>query len=186
MYFLPRNNKFFSFVVHLKSNYRYGLTVASCGMVVLIWMLAVHMPLQYSINHTDKEIKQLQSQFLLCDQANGSCLSLATTIESMKIEVKKQTEDEVQSAQNAMLFLVEQAHKNNLHVKNCAIEADADQKWYIEHAITVDMSGEFNQLMKFFDAIKNSTHLVAVKQFNLTRNDEGFNLKGVLGVIEVK
>lgn len=187
MYFLPRNNKFYSFIVHLKPNYRYGLTLVFCCAVAGIWLLAIHLPLQYSINHATKEIKHLQSQFLLCDQATGACASLATTIESMKVEVKKQTVDVSQNTHDALLFIINQAHRNNLAVRGCNIESDADQQWYIEHAVTFDVSGDFNQLIKFFESIKNSTHLISLKQYNLARSgDNQFNLKGVLGVMETK
>ena len=46
MYFLPRNNKFFSYIAHIKPNSRYGYTLAVCASFITIWMLAVHLPLQ--------------------------------------------------------------------------------------------------------------------------------------------
>jgi Tfp pilus assembly protein PilO len=187
VYFLPRNNKFYSFIVHLKPNYRYGLSLLVCGIFALVWMLAIHMPLQYSMSHATKEIKHLNSQCALCDQATGACASLATMVESMKVEVNKHIVDISQNTQDALLFVINQAHRNNLAILGCTIDGDVDQQWYVEHAITFDVEGDFKNLMKFFESIKGSSHLIAIKQYNLARaNETSFSLKGVLGVIEAK
>ena len=65
MYFLPRNNAFYSRIVYIKPLYRYVFTGVALVAIIGIWFFAVHGMLNIQRAHTYAEIKRLREKELI-------------------------------------------------------------------------------------------------------------------------
>ncbi len=188
MYFLPRNNKLYSFLVHLNVSYRYALTLLICLTGIAIWFFAIHTPISSSFDKISRETKQLQNQQILFDQASKSYASLASSVEKLKNEFKKYAPHKTneQYVHDALLFLIDQAAQCNITMNSCTIDNEQDRKWYIENSVSIAVTGEFEKIIKYLEAVSVSSHLIALKQFNINHaSDKVFSFKGALQILTI-
>lgn len=187
MYFLPRNNAFYSRIVYIKPLRRYALTgVAAIGLVG-VWYFGVHSLLVSRTTHTQAHIKQLRQQEAMIKQSTLDISQLDKSIASMQDTLKAHTKSS-DSFQSAMMALVNQAGICGLAMQACAVTEQKDESWYHKNTVSVDVSGSFEQLLKFVQSLSTPGHLMAMHNATLTRIPtlNKFNLRCALDVIVIK
>lgn len=188
MYFLPRNNKVYSFLVHLNASYRYALTLGICLVGIALWFLAIHTPISNSYFKINQEAKSLHNQQMLFEQASKGYATLANSVEKLKNEIKQYSPHKTneQYVHDALLFLIDQSARCNIVMNNCTIDSEQDKKWYIENSVSISITGEFEKILKFLDVVSSSSHLIALKQFNINHSsDRTFSFKGTLHILTI-
>ena len=190
MYFLPRNNAFYSRIVYIKSLHRYAITAAASVALVSIWYFGVHGLLESSINHTQAEIKRLRQQEFMMKQSVVDSAQLDTSIAAMQGTLKTYTNKKLPSDnfQSAMMALVNQAGICGLAMQACTVAEQKNESWYTKNTVNVDVSGSFDQLLKFVQSLSAPSHLMAMHHATLTRipANNKFNLRCGLDVIVIK
>ena len=187
MYFLPRHNTFYRRLVYIKSLHRYALTAVASMALVGIWYFGVHGSFESSINHTQAEIKRLRQQELMIKQSAVDSEQVKKTITAMQASLKEYT-DKKDNFQSAMMALVNQAGTCGLAMQACTVADQKDESWYTRSMVNVDVSGSFDQLLKFVQSLAAPGHLIAMHNATLTRipTPNKFNLRCGVDVIIIK
>lgn len=189
MYFFPRYNALYSRIVDLKSVYRYLLT----GFVLLvlggIWFLVGYGLLNEQITYARAEIKRLHEQERIMKQSTIDIHTITQSIANMQTKLTSLSDKRLfnEIFQAAILTIINQAGVCGLAMKACTAEQQKDHDWYIKNTVAIDVSGTFEQLLKFVQSLSASDFLCAMHQAAISHvANTIFNVRCDVDVIGVK
>lgn len=190
MYFLPRNNAFYSRIVYMKPVHRYAATGAAIIVLIGVWFFGIHGVLESRIGQTHAEIKRLHEQELMIKQSTLDIAQLSTSITDMQAKLKSYSNKKSihDNFQSAMMAFINQAGMCGLAMQACTVTEQKDESWYIRNGVNIDVSGSFDQLLKFVQSLSTSGQLVAMHHATLTHTaiNNKLNLRCGLDVIVIK
>lgn len=189
MYFLPRHSSFYARVAHIKPLYRYTITLGTLAIMSIGWFFINTSLIDVHIQQKQAEIKKLQEQVLLMQQTDKNVIQLQQSIKALRsqfktLATKYQSGEYVQTA---IMSIIHQAGSCKLAMQECSINDQKDEGWYVQHMIRLDISGSYDQLLKFTQALASPQYLIAIQQAQITyTNNDIYNLKCGLDLLAVK
>ena len=169
MYFIPRNNRFYSWAVHTKPGLRYLITLVLIGTVGSGWWF-VDTWLYDFIEQKQQELSALHKQCIQCTHAQHACCQLQTSIPVLqKTERSYVTGDSLEEAlQVQTMFVLDQADKAGLALNGYNAGTEADKGWYAKNMVRFDFSGTHGQLMKFLAILVDDHNMIQCDSVRLT------------------
>lgn len=171
MYFIPRNNKFYSFIAHLHSLSRYLLTLLAVSSIFVLWLLLVYFPLSTHIDQSFLKLAQLRNQCKQIDKAKRNCQQLEQSLCFSNLQSKKLLQN---SFQSNLLFILEQAKKNELLLNKYTMDKKNNGKWVAQHSSEFIFTGNLSQITNFLQQLKKTDFPCNSDYFLLKKIDTNF------------
>ncbi|MGB8367417.1 MAG: hypothetical protein WCD44_03600 [Candidatus Babeliales bacterium] len=184
MYFIPRNNKFYSFIAHLHFLSRYLLTLLAVSSILILWLLLVYFPISTHIDQSFLKLAQLRNQCKQIDKAKRKCQRLEQSLYLANPQNKKLLRN---SFQSNLLFILEQAKKNELLLNKYTMDKKSNNKWVIQHSSEFIFTGNLSQITNFLQQLKKTDFPCESDYFLLKKIDtNSFRAIIKLDIIECK
>ena len=158
MYFIPRNNKFYSFIAHLHSFYRYLLTFAVISSIFMLWAIIIYLPLTTHIDHSFAKLTKLRTQCQQINKAKCSCVQLERSLQTLHRDVQfnkpeKTTQNHLQSN---LLLILDQAKNTGLALNHYTMDKKTDDQWAKKNNAHFTFTGNLKQIMDFLKQLKKT------------------------------
>ncbi len=188
MYFLSRNNKVYSAIVHTRSRYRYLATLVCGTLLVALWFYGIYSP---SVDMTKSYVTeydrlQIQAQRIrYIDKVNDEAQA-AYTCASNALAAYSSRDGYQKIIQEILLYIVETAHLHALTLKSSSLDNTADNGWYSSRFLRVMCEGEGVRCVQFL------TRLAQLPKITMTHivlrrvNKSSFELTVILGIMLLK
>ncbi len=189
MYFIPRNNKFYSFIAHLRSSYRYLLTFVVISFIFILWAIIIYLPLAAHIDHSFIKLTQLRQQCQQIDKAKHNCRQLQHSLESFHgdTQFNKSEKAAKNPLQSNLLPILEQAKKSSLMLNQYATDKKIDDQWVTKNSTHFTFTGNLSQIMDFLKKLKKVNFLFGCDYFSLKNiENNSFRLTITLNIISPK
>jgi len=188
MYFLPRNNKFYSWAAHIKPTYRYLLTGTVTIFLFLSWWFFIYIPFESVIHTYQKQITAMHTQYKNIKKAQKSCTGLEQSIKNLQSTVQSYCVDCDNSQQDQLTQLLHHIEKSGLHLQEYNVVATQDKDWYLCDNAHCVFEGSLSQFMNFLQELQQSKQLIACENISLNRtsDDNLFNISCDMQFFTVK
>lgn len=189
MYFIPRNNKFYSFIAHLHSFYRYLLIFVVISSIFILWAIIIYLPLSAHIDHSFAKLTQLRQQCQQIDKAKHNCRQLQHSLESFHADTQfNKSEKAAQNPlQSKLLLILEQAKKSGLMLNQYTTDKKIDDQWVTKNSTHFTFTGNLSQIMDFLKQLKKTDCLFGCDYFLLKNvENNSFRLTITLNIISPK
>jgi len=186
---MPRHHSIYARVVHIKPLCRYAITLSALIAVGAVWFFVKYEVIDTSIFQSMAEIKTLREQVSLMQQTTKNIVQLEASTAQLQSQFKLlaskyQSPDYMQGA---LMNLINQAGACKLAMQQCTIDDQKDEGWYTKNTVSIDVSGTFDQLLKFTQSLATCSYLMAMHNATIAHTNNGiFNLKCGLDIVAVK
>jgi Tfp pilus assembly protein PilO len=174
VYFIPRNNRFYSAVAHIRPAYRYSLTCVLLALVAYGWIFHVYLPLEGTVNRYRQHIEQQRKCEHDAQQSAGVCKQLRESLASMRhemqgLQVAKAGDDS--SAYMPVQSLIELLSRGGLSLQSCTTEKEIKQDWCTSALLSCECAGSWSNIQRFFQAAAQG-HLITCKSMRITKKTQ--------------
>lgn len=170
MYFISRNNRFYSFIVHTKPSHRYYITAAIAAVSIGLIYYIPHILETYHTIYAQEE-KNLHNQLLESKQTHHRNNELNTNIEKLKATLPAPGNHNKESA-SIIPLIINNAISSGLTVDSYNTNNLKDKQWYTKEQILFSFSGTVEQIMHFFSILEKSDLIISISNWSITRNDQ--------------
>jgi len=189
MYFIPRNNKFYSFIAHLRPSYRFLLTFVVISSIFILWAIIIYLPLTAHIDYSFAQLAKLRQQCKQIDKAKHNCRQLQHSLQSF--HTNRQFNKSEKTAQNPLqsnlLLILEQAKKSGLRLNQYTTDKKIDDQWVTKNSTHFTFAGNLSQIMDFLKQLKKADCLFGCDYFLLKNvENNSFRLTIALNIISPK
>jgi len=167
MYFIARTNKLYHCLAHVSVRRRYMYTSLLMLCISAVWFFLLYYPLvKYEQLYEQERIalqKKYEKEHVLQVQIKDNIIvndDLKKYIQSFRV-----SEDDYFKVQT--LWFMETIQQQGLSLTSYIIKKEIDKKWYKKEQAHVVMIGTFNQILSFFDIIKNSQKMIVISHLLL-------------------
>ncbi len=187
MYFIPRNNKFYSWAAHIKSTHRYVLTGLLTTGLLFGWWFFIYIPLEESINLYQKQIDTMHNQYMHMKKTLYSSIGFQQSIKDLQATVQSYCIDCDEQQQDQLSQLLGYVEKSGLDLKIYNVLKSKDKDWYMCDTSHCVFAGNIMQFMDFLQILQKSKQLVTCENISLNHtNDELFNISCDMQFFTVK
>ncbi len=174
MYFMPRGNKLYAFIVGIRPVYRYGLTLLLSSIISLVWLFGVYYSLDDIINRYQCDIKTFKEQITVLQQTKKDCKQLDKSLQQLHHTLTKKAEEQssTHNVQSYVNFIIQQAYQANLSLNSCTIENEVDKRWYYTYRLVSNFKGNIQQIINFFNTLRASHMMLQSNRMHLVSIDE--------------
>ncbi len=172
MYFIPQKNKWYSWAVHTRPLYRYGVT---CGTVVLLligWRYGVYAWLDSAYLQQQAAIAQLQQQMMQLTQAQRVSNELTNTLPMLRKRLQEYippNKDEWQQQQ--FNYVMNEAQKAGIQITSYSDEKEKKKSWGFYRYIQLGLFGKLDQISRFLASLKQSPYMIQCSQIQSSRTE---------------
>ena len=172
MYFIPRNNRFYSWAVHAKPSVRYFITIVLIGGTGSGWWFADTW-LDTFIEQKQQELSALHKQYMQCTHAQHACRQLQTSIPTLQKKIQSYATDaNMQPLQAQTMFVLDQAHQAGLSLHGYSADTEVDKGWYAKNMARFDFGGTPDQLTKFLATLTDDHQMIQCDQIRITHTED--------------
>lgn len=172
MYFMPRTNRWYSWAVHTKAIYRYGMVFAFWAILIVGWRYGIYAWFDAEIASERAAISQLQKQAIQLTQAERAIRELQDTLPMLRKQMQNHSPSSVSVWQQQQFNCVmDEAHKAGIQITAYTDEKEKKKSWGLYRIVQLSMNGTFEQLCAFLEAIKKSPYMIQCNQFRASRTE---------------
>jgi len=170
MYFIARNNRFYSWAVHTKPGLRYLITLLLVGSLGSGWWVTDWW-FHAVIEQKQQELSALHKQCVQCTHAHHACCQLQTSIPALQktIQSYATAASLEESLQAHTMFVLEQARNVGLSLNGYSADNEVDKGWYAKSRARFDFGGTRDQFMKFLATLAADQKMIQCDQVRLSR-----------------
>lgn len=184
MYFIPRNNRFYSLLISLKSAHLYAATGALMCVLVLLWWQAFYVPATKQLAILREEKRYLLHQQKLLDKTTKEINFISHDVKRL-VAAYAGLAGNI-TARTALSSLLATALESGVTVVSCVCAAQQKNSWYVLHPIEIVCTGSFEHMMHFFNHLADA-HVIIVDRMCLTRKvDLSIEMSGTFCYVEVQ
>ncbi|HSC24632.1 MAG TPA: hypothetical protein VLB80_00240 [Candidatus Babeliales bacterium] len=172
MYFIPRNNKIYSYIAHTSSQRRYGVTLIAISMFFIIGIYILYYSLTNHIALLKLEYIVLQKKHTELIHVDKGNLELHKLIELGKKNINQHIilpEMYTEYCHKQMLFILNLLNELNIMLNGYGSCQEIVKDWYTKDIVHFETNGSFQNLMIFLETIKNSHKMIVIPQINISR-----------------
>ena len=169
MYFIPRNNKFYSWAAHIKPTHRYLLTGLITTGLFFGWWFFVYMPLENYIGSYQKQLDVMHNQYTNMQKTIHSSIDIEQSIKDLQATMQSYCADCGTEQKDQLTQLLDYVDQSGLHLKAYNVGQTQDKDWYESSTSHCVFAGNLNQFMHLLQVLQNSKQLVACENISLNR-----------------
>jgi len=189
MYFIPRNNQFYSFIAHLRPFYRYMLTLFIISFIFILWAIGIYFPLGAHIDHSFTKLTKLRTQCQQINKAKRNCVELERSLQTLyrDAESDKPEKTTQNPLQSNLLFILDQAKNTGLVLNHYIMDKKTDDQWTKKNSAHFTFTGNLKQIIDFLKQLKKTDCLLGYDHFSLKNvGSNSFRMTITLNIISLK
>lgn len=169
----PRTYGFYNRLLNIRVSYLYCATIASIALCTAGWWYFLYKPVVANSNAMQQQLNQMYAQIDELRKSERTLLGISKSIDALKQNVQKNSEpkNRKQYAQQNLSSIAEFATNAGVTIASCRVCAQRDESWCCVNDIAGDFKGSFEQMIAFFDSLKNTKQLIDVSKCELVRVD---------------
>lgn len=178
MYFIPRNNWLYSFLI-TRHRWQWGcMTLVLSAAIIAAWWLFCLVPLQDRVARVQQEHSLLLGQQSALAHLTQEVHALESHIAVLQGEFRSlvgSSGAEYKRLLNAVLVYVVES---GLALDNCSLKVPETQKlgdkpWCVTHPVELSVSGTFAQLLTFFQRLGAQQSPIFLHNFSVQQAGAG-------------
>ncbi len=189
MYFIPRNNKFYSFIAHFRPFYRYMLTFFIISFIFVLWGIGIYLPLGAYIDHSFIKLTKLCKQCQQINKAKRNCVQLERSLQALHRDVEFNKPEKITKnpLQSNLLFILNQAKNTGLVLNHYTMDKKIDDQWAKKNNVHFTFTGGLKQIMDFLKQLKKTDCLLGYDYFSLKNmGGDSFRMVITLNIISLE
>src|SRR5579859_3115839 len=168
MYFIPRNNKIYSFLITSPTHMWYLLTVGVIACLSISWWAAWYMPNQATLARMRIEYNELIQQQTLMSNVNKQVDQLSHTVDDL-IKIIKNNMRDYDMHRIRVNTLLTFAIDSGLHLRQYKPGNEKQQDGFIIRQVELQLSGDFQSIEKFFKFLAQHDYPIHVEQLVISK-----------------
>ncbi len=171
---LSRHSWLYQSVVGIPSYVRYTITVGLAVLLLLIWWYVLYTGTRGNVRLAYSEIGTLQKKETDLIAARTAVDQLEQEIELLEQKISGyRPSNKAHAQQDQLVSILNTAAGAGLSLNGYAITAQKDKGWYLSQVVATELSGSYDQLLKFLTGIKECQKMIQCNQFQCTLNKSG-------------
>ncbi len=172
MYFIPQNSKWYSWAVHTGPLYRYIFTIFMIGAFLVGWRYGMYAWADSVITGERVAVNQLQQQLMQLTQAERVTNELSTVLPKLRKRVKDYVASNTDEWQQKQFdHMITEVQKAGVQINSYNDEREKKKPWGFYRAGQVSLLGKFDQMSRFFLALKQSPYMIQCNRIHINRID---------------
>lgn len=169
MYFIARNNKVYSYIASTKSIHRYIFTATLLATVLFVGVYCLYYPLHAYNALLAREIEQSHRKYGECNQLEKQSKDFERQIEGAEKIIQSYTvlSHQQNSPKTELLFITDALQRFDLILHSYSVLKEKDEGWYKKEMVHIEVSGTFEQCVRFLECIKKSEKMISIGRFSL-------------------
>jgi len=187
IYFIPRNNRFYSFIAHLRPFYRYMLTFFIISFIFVLWIVGIYFPLGAHIDDSFIKLTELRKQCQQITKAKCSCVQLECLLQALQKDVLLNKPEKIikNPLQSNLLFILDQAKNTGLVLNHYTMDKKINDP--VQNSTHFTFAGSLKQIMDFLKQLKKTDCLLGYDYFSLKNiGNNSFRMMVTLNLISPK
>lgn len=161
MHFLSRYSKTYQSAVSVNPYIRYILSFAIFAIFILAWWFGLYSWTRYKVRRIKAQMTALEKKDIDLRAARGVMHTLQDQIEGLQQNIADYRTISTAQAQQEQLFIILNAAAfSGTSLNGYTIDNQKDKGWYISQVAQVDISGSYDQIIKFFNQIKECKKMI--------------------------
>lgn len=169
MYFIPRNNKFYSWAAHIKPMHRYILSGFLATILFVGWWFFLYSSIENIINIYQEQIKSLRIQNMNIFKEKKSVVQLERSVKDLRGTLDSYCADCNTLQKSQLTFLLKYLEQVGLHLQAYNVGSVEDKEWYICQNAQCMFIGTISQFLFLLNQLNTAQELVACKNITLNR-----------------
>ncbi len=180
---LPRAYGFYNSLLKMRITYLYCITLILIALSSGSWWYFVYQPSIDAIDSMQQQISQIHAQINQLRKTEKTLLGLSQSIDAQNIQKHSESKMRKVHAQESLSLLADCATNSGVGIESFKVCSTHDESW----CCIIDMSGDFkgslDQIISFFDALRNTKQIIDVCQCEIARVDTNiFSLHALFNV----
>jgi Tfp pilus assembly protein PilO len=172
VYFIPRNNRVYAFLI-TRSRFEWGaMTVALALAIVTLWWFAWYVPLQKCMLKAEREYTELCQQQAALVQTAHEINALESQVVTLRTELRQTLGNSGVGYKRLLNALIINVVESGLALNNCSLKLPETKDWCRVHPVELHVSGSFSQLITLLQALANQEGAIFLKQFSIQRVED--------------
>lgn len=184
----PRTYGFYQSLLRIRIFYLYCASVLFVAVCSGLWWYLLFQPatnitvaMQQQINHMYAQVDELR-------KSERTLAGIAQSIDALKQNVETHSEKKMRKhyMHQSLSLITECAQNSGITIGSCKLCGEREDSGFCVISISGDFKGSLDQMIAFFDAMKNSKQIIDVFQGEMVRIDSGiFSLHTTLNLYYV-
>ena len=167
MYFIARTNKLYHFLAHVSVRRRYLYTSLLIIFISAVWFFLLYYPLMVYEQFYEQERIALQKKHEKEHALHAQIKSNISVNDDLKKNIQTFRVEEEDYFKAQTLWFMEIVQQQGLNLTSYVMKKEVDKKWYKKEQAHVVTIGTFNQILSFFEMIKNSQKMIIISHLLL-------------------
>lgn len=171
MYFIPRNNRVYAFLI-ARSRFEWGaMTLGCCMAATSLWWYVWYIPLQRNILQAERDYTALCKQQDVLVKTAHEINELDTHISTLRTELRQTLGNSGVGYKRLLNALIINVVESDLALNNCSLKIPETKEWCRIHPVELQVGGSFAQLVALLQALANQEGAIFLKQINIERTE---------------
>lgn len=181
MYFLPKNNIFYSLFINISPALRYFILIFFLVSSFSFWFFTFNNDLNIKKIKLNSDIENLQQKEKLLNKLKEDINKIYSEIKELDNDIDKIINNyEQANNQDCIDLLLSSAKSNKLIVNSCDSIGYANRQIYDKDVIAFNFTGTFNQTIDFFKTVGSSNHWIKFKKIHIAHDlDDQIHVEGI-------
>ncbi len=172
MYFMPKTNRWYSWAVHTKATYRYGMSFALLAILIVGWRYGIYAWFDAAINSERRAISQLQQQLIQLTWAERLSKELEDTLPMLRKQLQEFCPSSASAWQQQQFDCVMmQAQKAGVQISSYTDDKEKKKSWGSYRCAQLGTSGTYEQIGRFLTSLKQSPYMIQCNQLRGSRTE---------------
>jgi Tfp pilus assembly protein PilO len=155
-----------------------------CGL----WWWCMYVPMQHATHENQRAVITLENSAVSVKNIEHDIVVLKNSIAQLKNSYQSciaKAADEKTVAQS-LHFLMHSAQQIGLTITHCKSCGKRDKSWCSAYDINVELLGSFDQIVSFFNTLKEKYSFITCKNFEIAHKDkESFSLRALFSAMTI-
>jgi hypothetical protein len=184
VYFIPRNNKIYSFFVTIPQHSWYALTGSFMTLALVAWIVLLYLPMERHYVQLQAEYKDLLDQQLRVQKLQQEKRERGQSIAHLKDTVSG-TISFAQTYKTTAPALLTKAVESGLGLVSWLSKSTQILSWHTHHVIECEFQGSFDQIVCFFSMMAFHNSVVQLDHITIRKDHDLLTFMGTIAIIEV-
>jgi hypothetical protein len=179
---------FYHSLLKIRVLYLYCATLVCIILCIGLWWYFLFQPASIAADATQQQLQLMNVQVAELRKSERTLAGLAQSIDALKQngETNSETKIRKRNEQQSLSLIADCALNCGMSVGSCKLCGERDEAGLCVTSIRADFKGSLDQMIAFFDAMKNSKQIIDISQGEMVRVDSGtFSLHATFNLYHV-
>lgn len=170
MYFLPRNNAVYAFLVSIPPAYRYIITIACILCISYAWFIGPYTYLETVKLSYDAQMLCMEHERMSYERSPHIQKKLSQSITHLEQDIadfKDSANSDPSDVHTMLMQLLGTTEQYGLTFNSCDLDKQINCDWYFNNKVNVSVNGTLEQIILFLSALTNQSRLIVCEHLSL-------------------